>query len=163
MVRPKVIKGGQLVDTLPNPKVFKSADVLHLILVLALWRETRDMVFRGRQVTPPAPDLLQGFWILPGERLGREDAVATDWVQAACAHLRATPPMGGKYTSHCLRKGGASAAHAVGVSYDDICILGDWAPGSSTPRKHYIDLSVLADAAAGHFFAFRIRRAPAAT
>ena len=76
----------------------------------------------------------------------------TAWVQAACAHLRVTPPMGGKYTFHCLRKEGASRCRRF---LRRRVYLGDWAPGSATPRKHNIDLSVLADA--GHFFAFLLR------
>ena len=48
-------------------------------------------------------------------------------------------------------------AYAVGVSLRDLCDLGDWAPGSPVPMKHYVDLSVVACAAARYFFSFRVR------
>ena len=157
VVRPRAIKGGQLKSTLPSPKRLPKVHVRDLYLLLAHWRCVQNAAFAATRVTEPLRAAAGSQWQLPGEALANASALATQWVQLVCEHLAAKPPLGGKYTSHSLRKGGASAAYAVGVSLRDLCDLGDWAPGSPVPMKHYVDLSVVACAAARYFFSFRVR------
>ena len=55
----------------------------------------------------------------------------------------------------------ASAAAAIDVPYHKIRHLGGWAPGSTTIDS-YVDLTVIASAAAYDFFAFLLGPRPAA-
>lgn len=157
VVRPRVIKGGQLKSTLPSPKRLPTPHCRDLNLLLLSWRVAQNEAFAAARATPPLRAAAASQWQLPGESLRNASALATAWVQDVCERLGAKAPLGGKYTSHSLRKGGASAAYAVGVNLRDLCDLGDWAPGSPVPMKHYIDLSVVACDAARAFFGFRVR------
>lgn len=157
VVRPRSIKGGQLRSVLPSPKRLPKQHCRDLYLLLLHWRVAQNEAFEAARVTPPPRAEAGSQWGLPRETLKDASKLATQWVEDACARLNVKPPLGGKYTSHSLRKGGASAAYAVGVNLRDLCDLGDWAPGSPVPMKHYIDLSVVACDAARAFFGFRVR------
>lgn len=143
--------------TLPSPKRLPTPHCRDLNLLLLSWRVAQNEAFAAARATPPLRAAAASQWRLPGESLRNASALATAWVQDVCERLGAKAPLGGKYTSHSLRKGGASAAYAVGVNLRDLCDLGDWAPGSPVPMKHYIDLSVVACDAARAFFGFRVR------
>jgi len=137
MVRPKVIKGGQLKAVLPKPKLLPILDGLRALpQLLNNWKHAQAVAFSAARLTQPPPGAPSSFWLLPGDDVRYDSVVATEWLQQACAHVRARPPMGGKFTSHSCRKGGASAAFAVGVTLPDLCALGDWADGSGVPMKH---------------------------
>jgi len=58
------------------------------------------------------------------------------------------PQMLGSLSLYSCRRGGASAAAAIGVSLDVIEAAGGWALNSSALRQCYLDRSVAADAAA---------------
>ena len=45
---------------------------------------------------------------------------STEWLQLACKATRNNPPKGFSWTSHSLRKGGASAANSIKVPLNDI-------------------------------------------
>jgi hypothetical protein len=55
-------------------------------------------------------------------------------------------------TQYSCRRGGASAACALGVSLDVIETVGGWAQGSKAMRDHYIDRSVGCTEATRFFF-----------
>ena len=157
IVRPRVIKGGQLKATLPSPKRLPKQHCRDLYLLLLAWRVAQNNAFAAARVTEPPRADAGSQWALPGDSRADASALATAWLQEACARLGVKAPLGGKFTSHSLRKGGASAAYAVGVNLRNLCDLGDWAPGSPVPMRHYIDLSVIACDAARAFFGFRVR------
>lgn len=77
-------------------------------------------------------------------------AQATCWFAAVLAEF--TPDVMGKLTLYSCRRGGASAARAVGVSTEAIELMGGWARGSEAMRRSYLDMSVPADAAAHMWF-----------
>ena len=62
------------------------------------------------------------------------------------------PPAGVKYLPGSLRSGMASACNALGVNMARIEYVGGWAPRSAALIQHYIDPTVIADAAAAVFF-----------
>jgi hypothetical protein len=63
-----------------------------------------------------------------------------------------TPNVVGQLTLYSCRRGGASAARAVGVSTEAIELMGGWARGSEAMRRSYLDMSVPADAYAHMWF-----------
>jgi hypothetical protein len=65
---------------------------------------------------------------------------------------RFTPDVVGQLTLYSCRRGGASAARAVGVSTEAIELMGGWARGSEAMRRSYLDMSVPADAYAHMWF-----------
>jgi hypothetical protein len=161
-VCPRRIKGGQLSALLPIPKVFPSAtSSAYLAQAVRRWRSIRDAAWqRQTRVRAPVPDELGSFWALPGDdfSLSAAASVATAWVGQALAQAGIKAPPRVQYTSKCNRKGGASAAYAEGVGMEAIWALGDWAIGSTTPSKHYIDAAVRADEHSNFFFGFRAMR-----
>jgi hypothetical protein len=62
------------------------------------------------------------------------------------------PDLLGKFSQYSCRRGGASAAYAVGVPIDVIESVGFWARNSTALRDHYIDRSTGASEAASFFF-----------
>ena len=158
VVRPRTIKGGGINPVLPNPKVFPRKEAWWMHRALEAWEAVRDREWRLVGALPPLADAPRSLWALPGDAASGDDRCAERWLQEALSHLGVLAPMGGKYTPHCLRKGGASAFAAEGGSLGAICYLGDWAVNSPVPEKHYIDRSVLADPFTKLFFSFRVRR-----
>ena len=160
VVRPRYIKNGQLNALLPDAKRFPKVHCRQMSSIHLIWRSAQMQAWATARQTPPAPSADRSYWALPGDAHGDASRTATAWLLEACDALGAVPPLGGKYSSHCLRKGGASAAWAVGLPYDNICVLGDWKIGSQTPRRHYIDYTVVKCATASLLFAFRLPGAP---
>ena len=72
---------------------------------------------------------------------------ATDFA----AYKGAAPPQGEVWTGHSLRKGGASASDAAGVSLARICHVGGWSIKSSAV-KDYIDPTCPDSAAGRRYF-----------
>lgn len=161
-VRPRRIKGGQLSVLLPIPKVFPfTPSSAYMALAVRRWRAIRDGAWRAQtRERAPGPDELGSFWALPGDAfsLAAAASVATAWVSQALALAGVKAPPHVQYTSKCNRKGGASAAYAEGVGMEAIWALGDWAIGSTTPAKHYIDAAVRSDEHSNFFFGFRAMR-----
>jgi hypothetical protein len=159
-VLPSVIKGGQTAPQKPLPKSLPTAHVAALADAIMRYRTLTGMAWTRARATPPAAASRTSFWLLPGEDLsGSESTIANRWLREALDRLSVAAPSGGKYTSHSMRKGGASAAFAAGLSLAAICALGDWLPGSPVPMKHYIDLTVVVCTAAKYFFGWRVRPA----
>ena len=106
-----------------------------LATVIRAWQSCRDQAFGERSPSH--------FWQLPGEdpRLWTADTV-TSWLTQAAAWLGEAPEEGNKWTSHSLRKGGASAANAAGVSITLIRYLGGWSKTSHVVLD-YIDPLIL--------------------
>ena len=91
------------------------------------------------------------FFALKGETLHKSPHVPmTAWLLNVCARLDEQPPPGYAWSSHSLRKGGASAASAIGVPLSTIRHIGGWAVASSVVNQ-YIDPAVLASAGAWFF------------
>jgi len=159
--RPRLLKGGQLREHLPNPKAFPTAAAGWMADLVRGWRARQHFAWcsAGQWQGAPAPasPAPGSFWALPAERALGVQAASDAWVDAALSHLDVQAPLGAKYTPRCTRKGGASAGVAVGMESGAINFLGDWAPGSNVPERHYIDRSVLPCADARFFFGFRVR------
>ena len=130
-----------------------------LAALIVRWQALQLEAWRLSARTMP-PDV--GFYQLPADASwpppGGASAACNSWLDLACRDLGVTAPLGGKYTSHCLRKGGASAAYAIGVSIEDINRHGGWAAGSNTAIKHYIDPRIRRSDAAMALLGFLLRR-----
>ena len=115
-----------------------------LATILQAWQTSRDRAFEERSPSH--------YWQLPGEdpTLWTADTV-TSWLQQAAAWLGEAPEEGQKWTSHSLRKGGASAANAAGVSITLIRYLGGWSKTSHVVLD-YIDPLILPSAEGSLFF-----------
>lgn len=92
-----------------------------------------------------------GVWRFRGEPVPATPA-AEGWFAAACQFAGFDLSLG-RYTLYSTRRGGASAAAAVGVPLHKLEVLGGWQQGSSALRQHYIDHGVHACAHARFFFA----------
>jgi hypothetical protein len=98
------------------------------------------------------------FWRLPHDASwSSSSSVCTTWLSEATSLLGFAPPLGQKWTSHSLRKGAASAAHACGAPLTNICFHGGWAAKSGVVHD-YIDPTVSLDAAAAAFFSWLVPR-----
>ena len=99
------------------------------------------------------------FWALPHEQkegLKFPASSIDSWLKASLRRVSWTPPPGQKWTGHCLRKGGASTAIAIGVSLNYILIYGQWKTLQSAQR--YIEYLTSADWAAFLFFGWMLPR-----
>ena len=158
-VRPRVLKGGQLRVVQPSVKLFPSNPASGYMLALVKrWQPIQAAAWRAAGRAQPSGETARSFWALPRDGAGSVTVTAQEWISLALDHVKVVAPLGVKYTTKCNRKGGASAAHAEGVSMGSIRHLGDWAPNSTTPEKHYIDFSVVRDAHSLFFFGFRVSR-----
>ena len=90
------------------------------------------------------------FFQLPGETLTRGDPFAS-WFRLAVAQAAVGVPQGRHLHPHCVRKGAASAARALGLRLEQICRLGGWALGSRSVWRH-IDPLVQPSRSAFMFF-----------
>ena len=73
------------------------------------------------------------FWALPRETAKRFPATIIDtWLKSCLLAVDRKPQPGEKYSGHSLRKGGASAANAIGVQLP--AIMASWRLPSSTSR-----------------------------
>jgi hypothetical protein len=102
-------------------------------------------------VLPGARLASVGCWDLPGDCVFRVDGYLNVCVKAVFDRLQLSAESL-CYSGHSCRSGGASAAHALGVSLLVILSRGGWASSSDTVRK-YVDVSVQPDAAVFKFFA----------
>ena len=110
------------------------------------WHRLRSDVANSRRLPQPA---LQ--WALPYESGASWTAdTLTQWLRLACGLVAAAPPAGFSWTSHSLRKGGATAAHAAGVLLGVIRYRGGWSRASDVVLD-YIDPAVM-NTPAGRFF-----------
>lgn len=75
-----------------------------------------------------------------------------DWLQQAYQSCGLRPPAGFNWLSHSLRKGAASAAHAIAVMLTVIRFMGGWATTSTVLEAKYIDYAMRPSAAAYLFF-----------
>ena len=163
-IRPTKIKNGELKPRLPLPKLFPADVAPWMSDIVDRWLAVQAAQWASSQRgPPPSPSAPMRFWLLPGERSQHTEYHAVDWFSTAMALLDAHAPMGLKYEPYSCRKGGASAATAQGMDLGALCSLGDWAPGSSVPEKHYIDRSVQRDVASRFFFGFRTGAARSST
>lgn len=97
------------------------------------------------------------IWRLRGEP-APVTSTAESWFAAACRKA-GFPPQAGRYTLYSTRRGGASAAAAVGVQLHKIEALGGWCQGSAALRRSYLDHGVEACPRATHFFSPLVRAA----
>ena len=92
------------------------------------------------------------FFELPGEsKKNWRPALGDQFLQLALKRTGINAPTGFKYTSHSVRKGAATAMHAIGVALSKICHFGGWAATSSAVHD-YIDPAYPASPAARCFF-----------
>ena len=75
-----------------------------------------------------------------------------DWLELAYQSCDLSPPGGFSWLSHSLRKGAASAAHAILVPLTTIRFMGGWATTSNVLEAKYIDYAMRASPAAFLFF-----------
>ncbi len=85
----------------------------------------------------------------------------TIWLQAALKAAGLSPPLGFNWTSHSLRKGGASETNAIKVLLNDIRCAGDWSTNSTALEAKYIDFAMPPSKAAYTFFGHVKRDTPA--
>jgi hypothetical protein len=106
----------------------------------------------------PYPLLLNALQLymgqVAGSRMWGPDLTTTAQAAAVFTAVlaRFTPDVMGQLTLYSCRRGGASAARAVGVSTEAIELMGGWARGSEAMRRSYLDMSVPADAYAHMWF-----------
>lgn len=94
--------------------------------------------------TPPS------LWCLPSDSSSPTTRTAEVWFEAVVA--RHLPPQPLRHTIYSMRRGSASAAFAIGVRAEKIEYMGGWSINSAAFRRHYLDMSVVADSAARTFF-----------
>ena len=82
--------------------------------------------------------------------------IITEWLLLLLVELDIPTPPGVKWTGHSLRRGGASAAHAIGVSIAVIMAWGLWK--SLASALLYIDVSVRPCSEALFFFGHLLSR-----
>lgn len=75
-----------------------------------------------------------------------------DWLQLSFRSCGHSPPLGFAWLSHSLRKGAASAAHAIRVALTAIKFMGGWATNSNVLEAKYIDYAMRPSPAAMLFF-----------
>jgi hypothetical protein len=117
---------------------------LLLPVLLARWQQRRDAAFSQR------PPPLSHFWQLPGEDLSRGDKFAA-WFAATVQAAGVSARPGRRLHPHCVRRGGASAARALGAPLERVCQWGGWALGGNAVYA-YIDVSVVPCPSAAAFF-----------
>ncbi len=101
------------------------------------------------------------FWALPGDRHPKtwSSQTQTAWLLEALQACTISPPPEVSWTSHSLRMGPATAAHAVGVSLAVIRYFGGWAMASDVVYD-YIDPSALRTPAADALFGWLVQHLP---
>ena len=98
------------------------------------------------------------YWSLPEDPASwfKNSGVITEWLLLLLIELDIPTPPGVKWTGHSLRRGGASAAHAIGVSIAVIMSWGLWK--SLASALLYIDVSVRPSSEALFFFGHLLSR-----
>ena len=114
---------------------------LPLLHLLHAWHKFRDSWGHGNV-----------YFGLKGERAPTSPSAALSaWLILVCQLLDVHPPPGCTWSSHSLRKGGASAANAIGVPTAQIRLIGGWQRQSAVVLD-YIDAAVLQSPGAWFFF-----------
>jgi hypothetical protein len=90
------------------------------------------------------------YWLFDGEALPSSPTVISTWLSRIMKTLDIPIPPGVSYTGHSLRRGGASAAHAINVSLPMIVHWGLWKDASTA--LSYIDVTIQPDEGAFVFF-----------
>ena len=118
--------------------------------------------FKGQRSMGPAREKLSRRWsITPREEREMWSAdTLTEWLRAAYTAAECLPPEGFSWTSHSLRKGAASAAHAIGARLTDIRFAGGWATTSNVLEAKYIDFTMQPSPAARLFFDYLLKDKP---
>ena len=97
------------------------------------------------------------FWALPQETSKTFPATVIDlWLKRSLSRVGWDAQPGEKFTGHSLRKGGASAANAIGVSLHAIMAFGMWK--SLAAVQLYISHLVTADLPENRFFGWMLPR-----
>ena len=123
--------------------------------MIVTYKERRAKAFADAKQQLPAQ-----LWALPGESPQKWTAnVQNTWLKRALKRLGLTAPPGFSWTSHSLRSGPASAAHAIGVPEMIIKFYGHWAKNSSV-WNDYIDQTVRPTPAGRFFFGWLLEDAP---
>ena len=89
------------------------------------------------------------YWLFHDEQPATAQIITT-WLREIMEVLDLHTPPGVSYTGHSLRRGGASAAHAINVSTPRIIAWGLWRDFNTAIS--YIDVNVQQDKAAYIFF-----------
>jgi hypothetical protein len=101
---------------------------------------------------PTGPTSL--LWKLPWDTAALNAQTFAKFKLASLARSGFSFPGNFDITAHAWRGGPASEATAIGVSYDKVCVVGDWALGSAVPRQNYIDFTCPPSPAGGRFFGY---------
>ena len=93
----------------------------------------------------------------------KDSGIITEWLLLLLVELNIPTPPGVKWTGHSLRRGGASAAHAIGASIAVFMVWGLWK--SLASALLYIDVGVRPSSEALFFFGhllprFKLMEAP---
>jgi len=98
------------------------------------------------------------YWFFEDDSasLSKNSGIITEWLLLLLIELDIPTPPGVKWTGHSLRRGGASAAHAIGVSIAVIMAWGLWK--SLASALLYIDVSVRPSSEALFFFGHLLAR-----
>jgi hypothetical protein len=89
-------------------------------------------------------------WLFDGEAPPSSTTIISTWLSRIMKTLDIPIPPSVSYTGHSLRRGGASAAHAINVSLPMIIHWGLWKDASTA--HSYINVMVQADEGAFVFF-----------
>jgi len=158
VIRLRVMKGHEKHRDYDQQRFSGSSGRL-IATLITRWQAFQLSQWQRSSRTMPAD---VGFYQLPSDAAwpppGGASAACNAWLDLACRDLGVVAPLGGKYTSHSLRSGGASAAKAIGVAIDDINDHGGWAPGTTTALKNYIDRSIRPTDAGRALLSFLLRR-----
>ena len=101
---------------------------------------------------PTAPTSL--LWKLPWDTAALNAQTFAKFKLASLARSGFSFPGNFDITAHAWWGGPTSEATAIGVSYDKVCVVGDWALGSAVPRQNYIDFTCPPSPAGGRFFGY---------
>jgi hypothetical protein len=98
------------------------------------------------------------YWFFDDDpaSLSKNSGIITEWLLLLLVELDIPTPPGVKWTGHSLSRGGASAAHAIGVSIAVIMAWGLWK--SLASALLYIDVSVRPSSEALFFFGHLLPR-----
>jgi hypothetical protein len=102
------------------------------------------------------PPRLYWFFEDDSASLSKNSGIITEWLFLLLIELDIPTPPGVKWTGHFLRRGGASAAHVIGVSITVIMAWGLWK--SLASALLYIDVSVRPSSEALFFFGHLLAR-----
>lgn len=123
-----------------------------LAVMLTRYKERRLAAFAEAGLLVPAQ-----LWALPGDVPSKWTSnVQNQWMSRALRRLNLAAPPGFTWTSHSLRSGPASAAHALGVPEMIIKFYGHWAKNSSV-WSDYIDQTVRPSRAGRFFFGWLLK------